>query len=480
MSQQRQQKSNQQTSAKKVLRYLPPEPWPPWFNGQTIHEVIFCQDFLNKHALLYTEDAFFTPDGCMIDEAPLKGMIYTMLEPYATTSVSKKISSIMDLLRITAYTTDFPPQTDRIHLANGTLLLDGTFIPIKEVIVRSRFPVCYNENAGEPTLWLRFLEDLLYPEDIPCLQEYIGYCLIPSNKGQRMMVMKGSGGEGKSQIGVVLSRLFGCNAKDGSIGKVSENRFARADLEHIHLLIDDDMRMEALKQTHYVKALVTAQGKMDLEKKGRQSYQGWMYARLLAFSNGDLQSLYDRSDGFFRRQIILTTREKAPCRKDDPDLAEKLCLELEGILLWAIVGLQRLVANDFRFSESDRIKANRRLVHRDANNLITFLESEGYIKLKEDASIGSVELYQIYSIWCEENGFTPLKARSVSDFLITNQAKYGLNHCNTLINAAGRRVWGFHGIGPVLKLPMATYDGWQKVWPTEHPFSKPQQEKMPL
>ena len=155
-------------------------------------------------------------------------------------------------------------------------------------------------------------------------------------------------------------------------------------------------------------------------------------------------------------------------------------MELEGILLWAIVGLQRLVANDFRFSESDRIKANRRLVHRDANNLITFLESEGYIKLKEDASIGSVELYQIYSIWCEENGFTPLKARSVSDFLIANQAKYGLTHCNTLLNAAGRRVWGFHGIGPVLKLPMATCDGWQKVWPTEHPFSKPQQEKMPL
>lgn len=205
----------------------------------------------------------------MIDEAPLKAMIYTMLEPYATTSVTKKISSIMDLLRITAYTADFPPQTDRIHLANGTLLLDGTFIPTKEVIVRSRFPVCYNENAEEPTLWLRFLEDLLYPEDIPCLQEYIGYCLIPSNKGQRMMVMKGSGGEGKSQIGVVLSRLFGCNAKDGSIGKVSENRFARADLEHIHLLIDDDMRMEALKQTPLCKIVGYSAGQDGLGEKGQ-------------------------------------------------------------------------------------------------------------------------------------------------------------------------------------------------------------------
>ena len=78
-------------------------------------------------------------------------------------------------------------------------------------------------------------------------QEFIGYCLIPSNKGQRMMVIKGSGGEGKSQIGAVLSALFGSNMKDGSIGKISENRFARADLEHILLCVDDDMRMEALR-----------------------------------------------------------------------------------------------------------------------------------------------------------------------------------------------------------------------------------------
>ena len=49
---------------------------------------------------------------------------------------------------------------------------------------------------------------------------------------------------------------------------------------------------------------------MDLERKGKQSYQGWMFARLLAFSNGDLQALYDRSDGFYRRQLVLTTKEK--------------------------------------------------------------------------------------------------------------------------------------------------------------------------
>ncbi len=122
-----------------------------------------------------------------------------------------------------------------------------------------------------------------------------------------MMVIKGNGGEGKSQIGAVLSTIFGTNMKDGSIGKISENRFARADLEHILLCVDDDMRMEALRQTS-VKSIVTAQGKMDGKPKARV-IRGWIFARLLAFSNGDLQALYDRSDGFYRRQLVLTTKE---------------------------------------------------------------------------------------------------------------------------------------------------------------------------
>jgi len=389
---------------------------------------------------------------------------------YASTSVPKKISNIIELLKITAHIDDFPPRTDRIHVANGTLFLDGSFSTAKDRIVRSRFPVAYNPSAPSPETWLGFLHGLLYEDDIPTLQEYIGYCLIPSNKGQRMMVIKGSGGEGKSQIGTVLSHLFGSNAKDGSVGKVSENRFARADLEHIHLLIDDDMRMEALRQTNYVKSLVTAQGRMDLEKKGKQSYQGWMFARLLAFSNGDLQSLYDRSNGFHRRQLILTTRERQPDRVDDPDIAEKMCCELEGIFLWAFEGLQRLVANHFRFTESARSRSNREAVKQDANNVLLFMEAGDYIRLTPEGKVGSQELYEIYTVWCRENGFSPLKNRSFSEFLIANQKKYSIEHSNNLTNLVGRRVWGFTGIKPVLRLPLRTADGWQRDCADDNPF----------
>ena len=96
-----------------------------------------------------------------------------------------------------------------------------------------------------------------------------------------------------------------------------------------------------------------------------------MFARLLAFSNGDLQAHYDRSDGFYRRQLVLTTKEKSAGRVDDPDLAEKVKAETDGIFLWAFEGLQRLVANNFKFTESQRTRDNREAVKRDNNWICT-------------------------------------------------------------------------------------------------------------
>ena len=60
-------------------------------------------------------------------------------------------------------------------------------------------------------------------------------------------------------------------------------------------MLDDDMKLEALPQTNHIKAIVTAELPMDLERKGQHSYQGDLYVRFLGFGNGSLKALYDRS-----------------------------------------------------------------------------------------------------------------------------------------------------------------------------------------
>ena len=46
------------------------------------------------------------------------------------------------------------------------------------------------------------------------------------------------------------------------------------------------MGMNALPKTNYIKTIVTAEAKLDLERKGVQSYQRDGYARFLCFGNG--------------------------------------------------------------------------------------------------------------------------------------------------------------------------------------------------
>ena len=54
------------------------------------------------------------------------------------------------------------------------------------------------------------------------------------------------------------------------------------------------MKTEALPSTNVIKAIVTSEDEMDLEKKGKQSYQGLLVCRILAFGNEDV---YKRQAG---------------------------------------------------------------------------------------------------------------------------------------------------------------------------------------
>ena len=161
------------TSAITRKKKLPDWERPAWFDGTSINEALFCEEFLREHRILFANRAFFTPDGRLTDELPLRGEIYEKLKCCAVNNIPRKINNILEVLKLEAQVGDFPPQADRIHLANGTLFLDGRFTEGRPQIVRNRLPVVYRPDAPEPNRWLHFLDDLLYPEDITTLQEFI-------------------------------------------------------------------------------------------------------------------------------------------------------------------------------------------------------------------------------------------------------------------------------------------------------------------
>ena len=420
---------------------------PKWLNerGQ-IDEVEFARMFLNCKELICVDGAFFSKYGRIDNEDTLKREIYLYLSEYIRSGLPRKVERCLDTMRMEFFRSELPYQEDRIHVANGTIYLDGDF-EAKTEFCRYRLPVRYDPvSFTPPARWLQFLEELLEPEDILTLQEYMGYCLIPTTRGQKMLIITGRGGEGKSRIGVVMKSILGCNMNVGSVAKLEASPFARADLQHLLVLVDDDLKMEALSQTNNIKAIVTSEIPMDLERKGIQSYQGQLHARLMAFGNGSLQAMYDRSFGFFRRQIILSTKPKNPNRKDDPFLADKLKQEKEGIFLWCLEGLQRLRRNSYQFTQSRQARQNLQESVTEGNNVIAFLQSQGYFTFDPEGKTTSRALYEVYRDWCSDNSFHPLSDRSFLTAFKDAAASRGVVHTNHIPIGNGKEARGFCGI----------------------------------
>ena len=108
--------------------------FPIWFDGKSVNEALFCEEYLKLHKLIFTNGAFFTPDGRITDELPLRKEIYEDLKNYAGSNLPRKIGNILEILKLEAQKEDFLPEQDRIHIANGTLKSDGTFTDRKSVV----------------------------------------------------------------------------------------------------------------------------------------------------------------------------------------------------------------------------------------------------------------------------------------------------------------------------------------------------------
>ncbi len=420
---------------------------PNWYNGKSINEVEFCTEFVRNRPLKCIGGKLYSIDG-EVSDSEICHDISVMLTEVVTTGISRKVKALLEALKLFCHSEPIPVSENEIHLLNGILKTDGTWISEKRFCV-NRLNVFYRtemQNGNcRPDNFLKFLDELLDFEDVKTLQEYLGYCLIPSTKGEAMLFIIGNGGEGKSRIGVVLQEIFKSAMVTGNFQRIETDRFFRYNLQNKLLMLDDDMQMSALSTTGIIKNLVTAEIPVDVEAKGFQSEQAILYPRFLCFGNGSPKALYDKSDGFARRLLILTTKQKPPNRIDDPYLAEQFITEKEKIFCWIFDGLKRLINNNFRFTISEKTRRNVSEAMADNCNIIEFLSDKGYIEFGADFQESTTNLYSGYIDWCHKNLLTELKKDTFSGWLKANSEKYNIRF-STHIKTDNREVRGYKGI----------------------------------
>lgn len=383
-----------------------------------IKEALFVRAFVNYYELKYVNGGFYDQHG-YISEGSIQQRIYSCIEPFATKSLSRITASLLESVKALAFTVMGRPDESKIFVSDSKVvkfdLHTGAFSCQDDDFETTvnRLNVSY-DPAAECPVFSSYLCDLLYTEDLAALQEYLGYCLIPSTRGQTALFLKGEGGEGKSILSYLIRELFGRSVASARVSQLETNRFILASLENKLVFLDDDLDSEALKETGTIKTIITATTPMLVERKGQQAHEAQLYSRLFCIGNTHISAAFDRTDGFYRRLLLLTCK---PIRKDrgvNKFLKEAIAAEMPGIFNWMLYGLQRLIRNNFEFTRSARALQeieNKRL---EENPMLRFVLESGWIVNSEKGEISSRRLLASFREWCRMNAITEPAERTIT------------------------------------------------------------------
>lgn len=421
---------------------------PVWLTKDGVDEPAFLDEFNAVRGYrcingrLYLASRGFVPDG----EA--EADIQQRLEGHVTKRLHRTAHELLGALKNRCWMAPPPAEPGRVYFRSGWYSLeDGSFHPDIDSFTFCRVTVDFKPDAPTPAKWLSYISGLLDDEDILTFQEFCGYSLIPTTRAQKMLFIIGNGGEGKSVAGAVLMAIFGQAATSGRLHDIEE-RFGLSGLEGKLLFIDDDLPTAKLRETANIKRIVTAQTPLQVERKGRDAYEARIFCRLMCFGNQLTDSLFDHSNGAFRRRLILTTKAKDPGRVDNPQLAEEIIAdELPGVALWMMEGLKRLQGNRWQFTISEKQRQQEQAYKEDSFNLLAFLNDREWIVFDPTASVTSRELYTAYCRWCMKNGEDALAQKTVLGYLKSNGQTLHISYSKHILSRDGVDSRGFLGIG---------------------------------
>ena len=407
----------------------------------------FVDVFAAINKCVYCNGVFYTPDGAINNQSLRKDIATSLGDAGWTGKLDAPTTSLFNSLK-DLYSVDELSLDERvIPLANGDLHIGKdkwVFRLGEKKHTPYRLPINYVPTDKPTPLFDKWLNDVFAPEDIPTVQEIMGYCLVPTTAAGEAFFIVGDGEAGKSGLGTILMGILGQASVSVETQQLVTKQFRIAEVEHKLLAYDDDLGSAALTETGLLKKLITADTPISAERKYADPHQFDSYCRILASANFMLSSLYDDSNGFFRRLHPILVKPKPADRKKINRLYDMILeQEKEQIFKWALIGLRRVIENGWKISWSERslnyMKANKsNAVHFDD----FFNET---CEVTENETVTIAEITSLYRKWCKENGIKEASDRRLSNWFTDNSEKIGVHRSNNIVRN-GKRVRGYEGL----------------------------------
>lgn len=372
-------------------------------------------EIIQKHQLLYVNNVGFYEWNGKVWQ-PISDL---MAEYYADAlygkrfATSNRVKAVKNLLKSRAVCDVTFDRNPVLSFQNGTLEIEtGTFRDFSQADYCSIImDYDYDANAKCPT-WELFIDDVTdeEPRRAENLQFIAGYTLFSDCRHQKVFILVGNGGNGKSVYLEIIQRLFG----DKNVTHVEPTglakEFERIRLKDSLLNIGSDINSDFSKGEIREWLLKVADGtSIQACYKGMNHVDFIPRCKLVyacnALPTAEIINGLNRRMQFvdFPCQYVEIPDPKNPKQKPrDINIVSKLNAELPGIFNWAYEGYKLLNTVGY-FTDTPEQKTLMHQFEQTSNPVMVFCEDRDF-----NGSISRDDIYLWYTLWCDETGHKPL------------------------------------------------------------------------
>lgn len=313
-----------------------------------------------------------------------------------------------------------------IHLKNCMLNLDSSPPDILSFnptfYSRNQSPIPYDSLADCPMFKTVLLGEALAQEDIDLLQRYCGQCLLGINLSQRLLILSGTAGGGKSTVVTVIEKIIGIeNVAELRISNL-DGRFETSRYIDRTLLVSKDVPSNFLNQrsAYKIKALIGGDLQEAERKNANDTYKFYGNFNIIITSNTRLKVMLDSDVEAWRRRLLIVPYKNPKPEKPIVQFADILIKDEDsGIINWMIEGAIK-VLNELDtkgvFMITDVQKERVDDLLDESDSLLSFVKRK--IVRKDDSVLTTEEIVNRYYDFCDEKGWIPLTKREVEIKLV--------------------------------------------------------------
>lgn len=321
---------------------------------------------------------------------------------------------------------------DEIVVKNGILhLFNKTLRPYTDQeIFFNKVPVTYDTSKECPTINEHFKAVLKNENDVPVMEELIGYLLHKEYKIEKAFMFSGEGRNGKGKTLELMKRFIGVdNCSSVPLQQLESDIFSLKELCNKMANLCGDIDKKALKHTGQFKNL-TGRDMISAARKFLSRLHFTNYAKLVFCANS-IPISFDTSAAFWNRWVILEFpytflskkeydklkgRKKKGNKIADTEIIDKITNddELSGLLNVALDGLSRLLKKgDFSYSKS--VEEVKDMWIRKSDSFAAFLMD--CVIEDFEGKITKHELRKAYSLYCKKHKLKMSTDKTIKDVL---------------------------------------------------------------